>query len=192
MTEYYTKGLVLERHLRGEFDESITIYTKGLGKISSFVKSTKKPESKLSPHLNVGKIARVRIIKTNNYKIVDAISEGGALNPESLKFIEFIRSMTPYEEPDPHLWHAIEYVVTNIFNRSFMPLEKVYPPKFFEEKLRRVNRRFLEIFGFGAKFARCNECENPKVSYFHPPMLVFLCSDSLKKLSINEEEVVQI
>ena len=162
MTEYYTHGLVIDRTNKGELDDSIVLYTKDFGKIIARSKSTKRVESKLSGHLNIGRFIKARIIKSNNYKIVDALSEKTDQSRELFKFIDFINKMTPYEAPDPHLWRGVEY------------------------------RRFLEMLGFGLKFAKCNNCESKEVSYFHPPMLIFLCSDSLKKIGINEDEVVKI
>ncbi len=185
MTEYYTKGLVLSRTPRRELDDTVVLYTKDLGKIVAHSKSTKKMGSKLSSHLDIGRFVKVRVIKGNNYKIVDAISEKIDISLELLKFIGFIDNMTPYELPDPHLWHGVEYISKgSLFAEgSAMPAQKIY-------------RRFLELLGYGAEYAKCSNCEagnlSCKVSYFHPPMLIFLCSESLKKLKINEEEVVKI
>ena len=181
MTEYYTHGLVIDRTNKGELDDSIVLYTKDFGKIIARSKSTKRVESKLSGHLNIGRFIKARIIKSNNYKIVDALSEKTDQSRELFKFIDFINKMTPYEAPDPHLWRGVEYVVRSslIGEESKVSAQKIY-------------RRFLEILGFGLKFAKCNNCESKEVSYFHPPMLIFLCSDSLKKIGINEDEVVKI
>ncbi len=185
MTEYYTKGLVLNRTPRKELDDTVIIYTKDLGKIVAHSKSTKKMESKLSSHLDIGKLIKVRVVKGNNYKIVDAISEKVSFSRELLKFIGFIDNMTPYELPDPHLWHGIDYILKEALlgEDSKMPRERIY-------------RRFLELFGYGPEFAKCTNCEERRlscnVSYFHPLMLIFLCSESLRRLKINEEEVIKI
>lgn len=185
MTEYYTRALVLGRDQRQEQDDAVTLYTESLGKVIARSKSTKKIDSKLSAHLEPGRLVRVRLIKGNNYKIVDALSENSIMNSEVARFLGFINTMSAFEAPDPHLWHAIHYVVKNNLFRgeSSVPSEKIY-------------NRFLEIFGYGAKFAKCQTCEKAnsqcQVSYFSPHMLGFLCSKSLKSFRINEEELVKI
>lgn len=181
MTEYYTKGLVLNRTPRKELDDAITLYTKDLGKITAYSKSTKKMESKLSSHLDIGKFVRIRVIKGSSYRVVDAISERAEFNGELLKFIGFIDNMTAYEAPDPHLWHGVEYTIKEALLREG---SKIAPEKIY--------RRFLELLGYGAEFAKCNNCEKGGVSYFHPRMLIFLCSASLRSLKINEDEVIKI
>lgn len=181
MTEYYTKAVVLERMPRGEEDDAVLLYTRDLGKITARAKSTRKPASKLSGHLNVGRMVGIRVIKTNIYKIVDAMSEAVPFGAGPLKFLDFINQMTAYEEPDRHLWHGIEHVLKNglLADGTAIAPEKIY-------------KRFLEIFGYGPKFAKCHNCDSGEISYFHVPMLAFLCLTSLKNLKINEEEAIKI
>ena len=128
MTEYYTKGVVLDRNPRKELDDAVILYTRDLGKIVAHSKSTKKIESRLSGHLDIGRLVKVRVIKGNNYKIVDAISERIPFGSEMAKFADFINNMTPYEHPDPHLWHAVEYTLRNglLGIDSKMPPERIY------------------------------------------------------------------
>lgn len=185
MTDYYTRAVVLSREQRQEQDDAVTLYTESLGKVIARSKSSKKIDSKLSGHLEPGRLVRVRLIKGNNYKIVDALSESSLINSEVARFLGFINSMSAFEAPDPHLWHAIHYVIQNklFLDESSVPKEKIY-------------NRFLEIFGYGAKFAKCQICEQAnsqcQVSYFSPYMLGFLCSKSLKSFRIDEEELVKI
>lgn len=181
MTEYYTKGVVLERFPRGELDEAIAIYTKDFGKILALAKSSKKIVSKLSGHLTPGRFINARLIKSNNYKIVDAVSMKTDMSAELIRFTEFINKMTGYELPDQRLWNAMEYMFRNasLFYGNKIPLERIYS-------------RFLDILGFGPKFAKCHECDSREVSHFYPPDIIFLCSKSFKKLSLNEDEAVKI
>ena len=89
MTEYFTKGLIMMRDEKGEFDEAVIVYTKDLGKISATVRSVRRIRSKLSAHLGIGTIANLRIIKKNSFQIVDALSISRGLTLEKLKFIDF-------------------------------------------------------------------------------------------------------
>ncbi|HEY4496717.1 MAG TPA: DNA repair protein RecO [Candidatus Paceibacterota bacterium] len=185
MTEYFTKGLVLSRDDRGEFDGVFSIYTKDFGKIRATARSVRRIKSKLSPHLSIGNFADLRIIKNNNYQIVDAFSfDKSKLNQRKLKFIEFIEQMTPDESQDHHLWYGIDYVLSNnLIGKGGSDNDE------FEHK---IYRRFLEIFGFGAKFARCGNCGSKDIVYFIPPDIMFLCLKSSRFLAIKEEDAIKI
>ncbi|MDP2650779.1 MAG: recombination protein O N-terminal domain-containing protein, partial [bacterium] len=91
MKEYFTPGIVLDREPRNELDEAITIYTKDLGKVRAFTKSSRKITSKLSGHLTPGRLANIRLVERNKLQLVDALS----LPPSSefkdlLPFLHFI------------------------------------------------------------------------------------------------------
>lgn len=180
MVEYFTKGVVLDRIPRGESDEAIVLFTKDLGKVIARVTSAKHINSKLSPHLGVGRLVRVRLIKKNSYKIVDVLSERVEMTPEVLKFLDFVAKMTPYETQDLHLWNGLEYVLEK-------EVLKTDP-----EMRERVYGRFLEIMGFGSKFAKCHDCEKGEATYFSPRDIIFLCYESISKLKISQNEVIKI
>ncbi len=179
MTEYFTEAIVLDRIPRGETDELLTLYTRSLGKITAGTKSSRAPLSKLSGHLNVGRFIRARIIRTSRFQLVDAMSENTDFNSETLGFVKFIDQMTSGEAPDPHLWQGIEFVIRN----------KRQPE---DDYMRKVYRRFLDILGFGPKFAKCDDCGDNKIAYFLPSDIIFLCADSLSKRGLNEKEIVCI
>ena len=180
MVEYFTEAVVLDRAPRGESDELITLYTRSLGKVMAVAKSSRMPLSKLSGHLRVGLLIKTRIIKTSRFKLIDAMSENVQFNSQLLNFIKFIDQMTSLESPDPHLWQGIDFVMRNIGGQS----EENYMP--------RVYRRFLDIFGYGAKFAKCDDCGTNKIAYFLPSDIIFLCADSLTKRGLNETEAVSL
>ncbi len=181
MIEYSTKGIVLDRNPRGEEDERVLVYTKDLGKIMARVESSKRIVSKLSPHLEVGRFVDARLVRKDSYKLVDALSDRTHFDEEVLKFLNFVNLMTPYETQDLHLWQGLEYVLQNGLINSAGP-----------DLNAKIYRRFLEILGFGAKYARCHNCESGQVSYFDPRDVIFLCSESLKRLNIHESDVVKI
>lgn len=181
MTEFYTKAIILERSGKGEEDERILLFTRDLGKIKARVKSSKAILSKLSPHLEVGRIADIRLVRKESYKLVDVLGQKTHFDREVIRFLDFIDKMTPYETQDLRLWHALEYVLTS----GLMKTEGA-------ELNRRIYRRLLDMMGFGSKFARCHNCDKPEISYFDPRDVIFLCSKSREHLKINEEEIVKI
>jgi len=181
MTEYSTKAVILGREPKGEFDEVLTLYSKDFGKISALAKGVRKITSKLYGHLQVGGLSTVRLIRKGGIQLLEAFSHGSELNEGLYSFLGFIEQMTPFEAPDLHLWYGIEYVFeSGVFTTGTRELQN------------RVYRRFLEIFGFGAKFAKCGNCGSSGIAYFAPSDIMFLCSDSLKKLALPIHEVISI
>jgi len=181
MSEYFTRGIILERESSGESDDSLVIFTKDLGKIRAKVKSVKRIISKLSGHLQVGSLCDIRLTKKNNIQLIEAISYKSALSADLHCFLGFINQMTPYESPDHHLWYAIEYVIDkDIFISG-------------EDILRRkVYRRLLDIMGFGPRLAKCSDCGTPKIAYFVPSDIMFLCSNSLLRAPMKIYEAIKI
>ena len=158
MKEYFTPGIVLERNPRGEFDETITIYTKDLGKISAFTKSSRKITSKRSGHLIPGKFAQVRLVHKNNLQLVDSLALKFTSNPRQiLPFLNFLDKILPYGEPDLALWYFIEEIIKQgRFNLS-------------------VYRRLLQLAGFLGEELICENCRREAVSFL-PTETIFLCS----------------
>lgn len=181
MTEYSTKAVVLGREPKGEFDEVLTLYTRDFGKISAVVKGVRRITSKLSGHLQVGSFATIRLIRRGGMQLLEAFSHSSGLTEGLHRFLVFIDRMTPYEASDPHLWYGVEYVIeSDVFGKAD------------REKQNRVYRRFLKILGFGTEFATCADCGSPRIAYFAPSDIMFLCSDSLKKSSLADHEVVEV
>jgi len=181
MSEYFTRGIVLGREARGESDDSFILYTKDLGKVRATAKSIKRIISKLSGHLQVGAFCHLRLTKKNNIQLIEAISIKSSLTADLHRFLGFIDQMTPYESPDHHLWHAIEYVVDKDI---FVSGESIIRSK--------VYRRLLDIMGFGPRLAKCSDCGTDKIAYFIPSDIMFLCSSSLNKAPLKIYEAVEI
>jgi recombinational DNA repair protein (RecF pathway) len=175
MIEHYTKGIVLDRKIRGEIDGTVVLYTEGLGKISAFVKSIRRPTSKLSGHLMPGKMVKVRMVEKNNIQAVDVLSEKNLCDPRPLlSFIKFLDEVIPYGEPDSSLWHGIENIVEN---RDFSP---------------RTYNNLLRILGFGGESVACGYCTSREIEYFSIADIMFLCNNCLKKVVLNRDGLIKI
>jgi len=73
MREFVGQALVLRREDLGEHDERITLFTPGWGKVRAKTISTRKPLSKLSPHLDVGNVVQGRFVEKHDLQLVDAL-----------------------------------------------------------------------------------------------------------------------
>jgi DNA repair protein RecO (recombination protein O) len=176
MIEHYTKSLVLHREPKGEVDEVFTLYTRDLGKIHAKAKSIRRITSKLSGHLTLGSLNKIRIIenKGSGFQVIDALSDEFFRHDELHKFLDFLDRMTPEREPDDELWSFVESII-NLGDLGGVEY-----------------RHLLEIMGFGPKFAKCVNCGRGEIAYFMPSDVIFLCNKSFVDLKINEEEVVKI
>lgn len=176
MVEYYTKALVLGRASRGDLDGTLTLYTKELGRVSAKVKSLRKLTSKLSGHLTPGRLANVRIVEMggNTKQVVDALSLPSKTSPEFLKFLDFIRELSPIGMPDLHLWHELEQAAINGAGGKD------------------TYRRIISIMGYDARNAICDNCGSVKIAYFVPRDIMFLCSRCLNDSPLKEDEVFSI
>lgn len=179
--EYFTRGIVIARDFKNDTDDAVLLYTKDFGKIRAFVKNIKNITSKLSGHLQVGALCDMRMARKGNIQLIEVFAVKSGLTSDLHKFLEFIDNMLPYESKDLHIWHAVEYVIeNNVFTSD-------------DEELKgRVYRRFLEIMGFGARFAKCSNCGSDKIAYFYPSDIMFLCSNSFNKSGMENYEVIKI
>ena len=173
MREYYTPGIVLDREPRNELDEAITIYTKDLGKVQAFTKSSRKITSKLSGHLTPGRLANIRLVERNKLQLVDALS----LPPPSelkdlLLFLHFINKITPYGDADLGLWYMIEEIVEG---GRFSPA---------------IYRHLVERLGFLGEEAYCHYCEKNISNFFNLSETTILCADCSVKLGLKSDELI--
>jgi len=175
MIEYFTEGIVLKRHARGEYDGNIIIYTKDLGKISTYAKSIRKITSKISGHMMPGNIVQTRIIEKNNIQAVDALGEKTKCDSkELLDFLDFIDAVIPVGEPDIPLWHGVKSV-----------LEKCdFTPSTYA--------KLLEILGFGGEDTRCNICGKDKIAYFSVADIIFLCDSCAVRAKGEYNDLIAI
>jgi len=181
MAERYTPALVLRGEDKNNQDILFTLYTKDLGKIRAIAKSARKITSKLTGHLTQGKIVNVRIIDKNSFQLLDALSiSGKCIDPEISRLLSFLDNMTPYNQPDPHIWHIVREVVGRC---QISPV---------------VYRELLRIMGFAPPSSSalpvCARCggERSPTALFYLPDLVFLCSDCGADVRIDKNDLVKI
>lgn len=175
MIEHFTEGIVLDRNPRGEFDGSVTIYTKDLGKVTAFTKSSRKITSKVSGHLMPGNIVRLRIVENKSTQAVDALSEKPKCDMrEMLPFLYFINEIVPHGEEDLNLWHLISGIVDKCH----------FEPETY--------RYMLGILGFGVEDAVCGNCRANEIAHFSMPDIMFLCTDCTDKSHLSSHEFVNV
>ena len=174
--EHYTEAIVLNRDSKNDLDASLSLYTKDLGRIIAKAKSIRRLTSKLSGHLTPGALIKVRIIEKNGngHQIIDALSFYYKVDLEILRFLSFINSMTPLNEPDLHLW----YEAKKILESGKINIEGY--------------RRILKIIGYDPKNAQCDNCGSTKIAYFVPSDIMFLCSKCLSVSGINKDDIFSI
>lgn len=158
MIEHYTEALVLGRRPQGEFDELVTLYTKDLGKVEAFLKSSRRPLSKLSPHLLLGNLVQVRLVEKNRLQLADVLGERAKSDLSVLlNFLDFLDQIIPWGEPDQSLWRLIK--------------EAISLSELNEETYEKV----LSTLGFGGEGAVCSRCGRNQIVYFVMPDVIFLC-----------------
>lgn len=73
MHEYRSDAVVLDAAPAGESDTRFFLYTERYGRIVARAKSARKITSKLTPHLQAGDFAAVRIVEKNGLRMADAL-----------------------------------------------------------------------------------------------------------------------
>ncbi len=73
MYEYRSDAVVLDAAPAGESDTRFFLYTERYGRIVARGKSARKITSKLTPHLQVGNVASVRLVEKNGLRVADAL-----------------------------------------------------------------------------------------------------------------------
>ncbi len=174
MTEYFTSALVLDTEDSAEFDKSIYLYTKELGKVVAKAKSIRKITSKLAGHLQPLNFVRIRLVEKKGFQITDALDlERIKPSQQALAVLQFIKEMTFELQPDKNLWSIIKKTFQDLKNNK----EISYQP-------------LLRALGFAPDFARCNVCDSKLVAYFSKSEQVFLCRRCV--LKVSQDEVILI
>jgi recombinational DNA repair protein (RecF pathway) len=105
MREIVGQGLVLRRDDLGEFNERITFFTREWGKLKGKTISSRKPLSKLSPHLDIGNIVRFRCVEKHELQLVDALKM--AITDFSLFDLNALDRLLFEDEIDEDLWDIL-------------------------------------------------------------------------------------
>jgi len=174
MTEYFTSALVLDTEDSAEFDKSIYLYTKELGKVVAKAKSIRKITSKLAGHLQPLNFVRIRLVEKNGFQITDALDlERIKPSQQALAVLQFIKEMTFELQPDKNFWSIIKKTFQDLKNNK----EISYRP-------------LIKVLGFAPDFSRCNVCDSKFVAYFSKTEQVFLCRRC--GLKVPQDEVILI
>lgn len=162
MSEYVTEAIVLGRRENGSsYNRFADLYTKELGFVEARVVGGRRIASKLSPHLDFGNLALVRLVHKNQYTVADALTEerffSGASCVETFerfsRLVVLFRELLPRLVPDVHVW---EELVSGLRRGE-------------------VNcRMFLSLLGYGAH-AECEHCGGSQSHAFFIPNQNFLC-----------------
>lgn len=159
MREYLTDAIVLDREPSGERDLRVTLFTERFGKMTGKLKSGRSIVSKLSPHLEAGNLARVRVVEKRGVQIVDALSERKVrLSPTALHRLSQILSEGSREES---LW---ELLIGDAFTWT----------------------KALSVLGWDPRHVRCEICEGRDHLLFHIPTQRFFCANCASKLPAKE------
>jgi len=176
MVEHYTKAVVLDREPRGELDASLTLYTKDFGKIVAKAKSIRRFTSKLSGHLTPGSFVKIRVVERNGngHQVVDALSTKVGVTKELLRFLSFISKVAPLSMPDLHMWHEVQFALQR------------------ERVDKSLYHRIISLMGYDIEGAVCVNCESPKIAYFLPEDIMFLCDRCIERSGIEKNEYFPI
>ena len=155
VTEYLSEAIVLDKDTSGDMDIRVSLFTKKFGKLKARAKSARRIVSKLSPHLELGNVAQVRIIEKNGLQVVDALKQRFLpILPSNLCFLNQIISDG---EPDLRLWQSI---VFQDFKWA----------------------RILEILGWDPREAACALCTREKPAFFSVFKQELFCGGCASKL----------
>lgn len=164
MKEYLTSAIVLNVRPHKEYDRRVELYTKDFGLLKAKVIGGRKILSKLSPHLDVGNLIKVRFVQKTQFTLVDALEENkfSSLKKDERKAVLFfrllflIRSLVPEAVPDSPFWY------------------------FFLRSLRegRIDfKTFLKLLGYNPALAECDNCRSKNPAYFQVLLQTFLCGN---------------
>ena len=176
MRETVTEAFVLGIEPFREGDIMVDLFTKDFGRIRPVVRSGRKLGSKLSTHLDVLNLSRVRIINKNRFLLVDALTlsrfkeirNNAKVFGSALDCFYVLKKIVPILLPDKDLWY---HVLLSFKNLSFS-----IPST-------------LAILGYDPKLSECNICGGmPKIFFITDQ--VFLCSKCSG--SVPEKEIIRL
>ena len=151
-----TEGIVLRRRDFGEFDRILVIFTKKLGRISGIAKGARKPNSKISGHLELFTRSSFLISRGRSLQLITQAEtldsfdhlrgDLGGIGLGSY-IVELVDAVTTEEGSHLHLYGLL----LNTLSALDSGLETSIVVHNFELKL-------LELTGFRPEFFICVEC----------------------------------
>ncbi|MFH1193263.1 MAG: recombination protein O N-terminal domain-containing protein [Candidatus Jorgensenbacteria bacterium] len=172
MKDLVVHALVLGARDSGERDRLVRLFTKELGVFEARVVGGRRILSKFAPHLDVGNLAAVRLVKKNAYTVTDALTEERFAklrgNPKefarALALLTLLSRLLPREVPDLRLWHSVV--------RSF--------------SVARVDvGAVLKLLGYDPLHAACEACGRKPPACFVPSTQSFLCGSCRGKFGAD-------
>lgn len=106
MHEYQSEAVVLDAAPVGEADTRFSLFTERFGRIVARAKSARKITSKLTPHLQVGDVADVRIVEKNGLRLADALKSRRL--PHAPNDLRMLNRMMHDAERDSGLWQTLQ------------------------------------------------------------------------------------
>jgi len=105
MYEYQSEAIVLDAVPAGESDTRFFLYTKKYGRIVARAQSARKITSKLTPHLQAGDVAEIRVVEKNGLRLADALKMRRL--PHAPGDLWGLNRLLHDTERDDRLWHAL-------------------------------------------------------------------------------------
>ncbi|HXF44156.1 MAG TPA: recombination protein O N-terminal domain-containing protein [Candidatus Paceibacterota bacterium] len=171
MREYLTPAVVLGSRPVGDRDRLVDLYTKDLGRLSALVVGGMMVNSKLSPHLDVGNLVDVRLVRKNRFTVTDAAIRDRLRGGNFLRDVYFVKSILPEEVPDLRLWHDLVQSLGSA---------------------KTAVRRLLKVLGYDPLLARCDACGGADVAYFYPGDQSFFCSSCPRRFGLGDSKLVNL
>ncbi len=155
MDEFVTESVVLEKRVSGEADAIITLYTKDLGRVTAFARSSRKITSKLSAHLEPSILSTIRLVRRRMFHIVDAVQIQQF--PDSEQIVRFMLDNTLDAERDLNVWNTLLRALNGRDAKSGMS-------------------SLLQSLGYNPAFAACVRCDVSPVRYVLSEKIDFYCA----------------
>jgi DNA repair protein RecO (recombination protein O) len=156
---YKTQAIVTKKTKLGEADRILTLYSLDMGKIQGVAKAVRRPDSRLSGHLELLTYSEISLVSGKN---IDTIIGSQTINTflpvrnnlEKLSFalymIDLVNSFTSEETADPHL-----------FNLLLNSLEELTKSKDCYLLLRYFELKILKNVGYRPELDKCVLCRRP-------------------------------
>jgi len=156
--QFITEAIVIKTRNLKDKDQTADLFTRNHGRLDAIIRSGKKITSRLSPHLEAGSIAVIRITEEKSRTITDALSIHNTNSTHALintlETCFFLDRMIPYNTPDQKLYEDIKIHI-------------------MDEK--RPGRLLLSRLGYDPKNATCKVCESTHCAVFDLKTHHFFC-----------------
>jgi DNA repair protein RecO (recombination protein O) len=118
-----TKAFILTSQPANEYDRNYTLLTKDLGVIEAFARSVRKPNAKLSGHLEPPNLSWVELVESQRgWQVTSALEEDSyrpiLLSAAALRTVLqagwLLREFVPISHPDEELWELWSQFIENL------------------------------------------------------------------------------